>query len=282
MWLRTGALMAVLTAILVGIGYLIGGPTVGLFMFAISMLINFITYWFSDSLVLKWYRARIVAPEEAPYLYSLVQELAQKANLPVPKVAIVPSPTPNAFATGRNPEHAVVAVTEGIIHLLSREELKAVLGHEMTHIKHRDMLIGTLAAALAGAIMQLGYWGRWALIFAGGDDDDSILGLILVAVVAPIAALMVQMAISRSREYLADEGGAMLSGEPAALARALRKIENGVRRRPMNMGSPATAHMFIVNPFRGSFIMNLFSTHPPTEKRIENLKKVARKMGKTF
>jgi heat shock protein HtpX len=255
---------------------------VGVYMFIFAMLLNFLTYWFSDSLVLRWYHARIVGPDEEPYLYSIVEELAGYAGLPTPRVAIVPSSTPNAFATGRSPRHAVIAVTEGLLHMLNRKELMGVLGHEMTHIKHRDMLIGTLAAALAGAIMQIGYFSRWALIFAGGDDDDSVLGLLVAAVLAPVAALIVQMAISRSREYLADEGGAMLSGAPEALASALLKIDRGVRRSPMELGSPATAHMFIVNPFRGSLLTRLFSTHPPTEKRIENLRKVARKMGKEF
>jgi len=281
MWLRTGFLMAVLTGILMGIGYIFGGPNVALIMFAFSMLLNFITYWFSSSIVLAWYGARIVSEEEAPELHAIVRGLAERAGLPTPKVAIIQTETPNAFATGRDPKHAVVAVTTGLLRILNRDELEAVLGHEMTHIKHRDILIGTIAAAMAGAIIQLAYWARWIAIFGGfGDDEgDNVIAAILIAILAPIAAMLIQAAISRSREYLADEGGAKLSGKPWALASALLKIEQAVRYRPMRNGNPATAHMFIINPFRGSSIFELFSTHPPTEKRIERLRKIAEEMG---
>ena len=281
MWLRTGLLMGILTGLLMGIGYLFGGPNVAFAMFLFAMLFNFITYWYSDKIVLSWYNARIVDEMEAPELYAIVRGLAERAGLPMPRIAIIPSETPNAFATGRNPEHAVVAVTQGLLKILNRDELEGVLGHELTHIKNRDILIGTIAAAMAGAIIQLAYWARWIAIFGSYDDrdGDNILAAILVAVLAPIAAMLIQAAISRSREFLADEGGAKLSGKPWALASALLKIEQAVRYRPMREGNPATAHMFIVNPFRGMSIANLFSTHPPTEKRIERLRKIAEEMG---
>jgi len=282
MWLRTGLLMAILTGLLMGIGYLFGGPNVAFMMFLFSMLFNFITYWYSDKIVLSWYNARIVDEMEAPELYAIVRNLAERAGLPMPRVAIIPSETPNAFATGRDPKHAVVAVTTGLLRILDRDELEGVIGHELTHIRNRDMLIGTFAAAMAGAIIQLAYWARWIAIFGGVGDDrdgDNILAAILIAVLAPVAAMLVQAAISRSREYLADEGGARISGKPWALASALLKIEQAVRYRPMREGNPATAHMFIVNPFRGMSIAELFSTHPPTEKRIERLRKIAEEMG---
>ncbi|AMQ17949.1 zinc metalloprotease HtpX [Thermococcus peptonophilus] len=286
MWLRTGVLMAILTGLLMGIGYLFGGPNVAFIMFLFSMFFNFITYWYSDRIVLSWYNARIVDEYEAPELYAIVRDLAQRAGLPTPRVAIIPSETPNAFATGRNPKHAVVAVTQGLLRILNRDELEGVIGHELTHIKNRDILIGTVAAAMAGAIMQLAYWARWIAIFGGfgrdRDDSGDIIGAILVAVLAPIAAMLIQAAISRSREFLADEGGARISGKPHALASALMKIEQAVRYRPMKDGNPATAHMFIVNPFRGMSIANLFSTHPPTEARIERLRKIAEEMGIYF
>ncbi|WP_456422121.1 zinc metalloprotease HtpX [Thermococcus sp.] len=281
MWLRTGLLMAILTGLLMAIGYLFGGPNLAFIMFLFAMLFNFITYWYSDKIVLSWYNARIVDETEAPELYAIVRNLAERAGLPMPRIAIIPSETPNAFATGRNPKHAVVAVTQGLLRILNRDELEGVLGHELTHIKNRDILIGTIAAAMAGAIMQLAYWARWIAIFGSYDDrdGDNIIAAILVAVLAPIAAMLIQAAISRSREFLADEGGAKLSGKPWALASALLKIEQAVRYRPMREGNPATAHMFIVNPFRGVSIASLFSTHPPTEKRIERLRKIAEEMG---
>ncbi len=286
MWLRTGLLMAVLTGLLMGIGYLFGGPNLALVMFLFSMLFNFITYWYSDRIVLGWYKARVVDEYEAPELYSIVRNLAERAGLPTPKVAIIPTDTPNAFATGRDPDHAVVAVTQGLLRILNRDELEGVLGHELTHVKNRDMLIGTFAAAMAGAIIQLAYWARWIAIFGGfgGDRDDgeNVLAVILVAILAPIAAMLIQAAISRSREFLADEGGARISGKPQALASALMKIDEAVRYRPLKNGNPATAHMFIINPFRGLGLATLFSTHPPTEMRIERLRKIAEEMGIYF
>ena len=282
MWLRTGLLMAILTGLLMGIGYLLGGPQVAFIMFLFAMLFNFITYWYSDQIVLSWYNARIVDEMEAPELYAIVRNLAERAGLPMPRIAIIPTETPNAFATGRDPKHAVVAVTQGLLRILNRDELEGVIGHELTHIKNRDILISTVAAAMAGAIMQLAYWARWIAIFGSYDDRDeggNVLAAILIAILAPIAAMLIQAAISRSREFLADEGGAKLSGKPWALASALLKIEQAVRYRPMREGNPATAHMFIINPFRGMSIAELFSTHPPTEKRIERLRKIAEEMG---
>ena len=281
MWLRTGLLMALMTGLLVGIGYIFGGPNFAFIMFLFALLFNFISYWYSDRIVLGWYGARVVDEYEAPELYAIVRGLAEKAGLPTPRVAIVPTETPNAFATGRNPKHAVVAVTQGLLRILDRDELEGVIGHELTHIKNRDILIATVAAAMAGAIIQLAYWARWIAIFGSYDDrdGDNILAAILIAILAPIAAMLIQAAISRSREFLADEGGAKLSGKPWALASALLKIEQAVRYRPMREGNPATAHMFIVNPFRGMSIASLFSTHPPTEKRIERLRRLAEEMG---
>ena len=286
LWLRTGLLMGVLTGLLMGIGYLFGGPRIAFFMFLFAMFFNFITYWYSDRIVLSWYNARVVDEYEAPELYAVVRKLAERAGLPTPRVAIIPTDTPNAFATGRDPKHAVVAVTRGILRILNRDELEGVIGHELTHVKNRDILISTVAAAMAGAIIQLAYWARWIAIFGGfnrdRDEGGEVIAAIVVAVLAPLAAMLIQAAISRSREFLADEGGARISGKPHALASALMKIEEAVRYKPMREGNPATAHMFIVNPFRGISLASLFSTHPPTEKRIERLRKIAEEMGIYF
>ncbi|WP_456395208.1 zinc metalloprotease HtpX [Thermococcus sp.] len=285
LWLRTGLLMGIMTGLLMAVGYFIGGPTWMLFAFAFALVLNLFSYWYSDRLVLGWYRARILDEMEAPELYRIVEDLAREAGIPTPRIAIIPTDTPNAFATGRNPKHAVVAVTRGLLKILSREELEGVLSHEISHIKNRDILIGTLAAVLAGAIVQLAYWARWIAIFGGfgnDRDNDNIITALLIAILAPIAALLIQAAISRSREYLADETGAKISGKPWALASALAKIEHTVRMRPLREGNPATAHMFIINPFRGASIANLFSTHPPTEKRIERLRRIAESMGMAF
>ncbi|AEC52746.1 heat shock protein HtpX [Pyrococcus sp. NA2] len=285
LWVRTGVLMAFLTALLVGIGYLIGGRGGMLIAFTLALFMNFLSYWFSDSIVLSWYNARIVSEEEAPELHAIVEKLARAAGIPKPRVAIVPTMVPNAFATGRSPSNAVVAVTEGLLHLLNRDELEGVIAHEISHIKNRDTLIQTIAAVLAGAIMILVDFARWSLWFGAYDDErdsGNIIGLILAIVLAPLAAILIQMAISRSREYLADETGARISGKPHALASALMKIEEAIRYRPLRRGNPATAHMFIVNPFRGIDFAELFSTHPPTEKRIERLRKIALEMGIIF
>lgn len=278
---KTFLLLGVLTIFIVLIGRAIGGPHGMLIALVVAALMNLVSYWFSDKIVLSMYGAQPVSEEEAPELYAMVRELAQRAGLPMPKVCIIPSESPNAFATGRNPEHAVVAVTEGILRLLKPHELKGVLAHEIAHIKDRDILIGSIAATLAGAIMVLADMARWSAIFGGVKSEDEeggslgIIGAIVLSILAPIAALLVQMAISRSREYLADEEGARLSGNPEFLASALEKLAYGVERIPMEEARPATAHMFIVNPLTGGGILQLFSTHPPIEERIRRLRAMA-------
>ena len=281
--LRTLFFLSILTALFILIGGAVGGRAGMMFAFLFACVMNIAAYWFSDKIVLAMYRAREVTEREAPQLHRIVWELAQRAGLPMPRLYIVPSKTPNAFATGRNPNHAAVAVTEGILDLLTEEELKGVLGHELAHIKHRDILIQTVAATIAGAIVMLARMGQWALIFGGlrGDNDEEgggtlqTIGAILILIIAPIAAFLIQMAISRAREYYADEGGAKFSGNPLYLANALRKLAYGVKRDPMEEANPATAHMFIVNPLRGSNIASLFSTHPPIEERISRLEAMA-------
>ncbi len=243
--------------------------------FFFAMIMNFGSYWFSDKIVLKMYRARPVSEAEAPGLHRTVRQLAQQAGLPMPRICIMPSESPNAFATGRNPEHAVEAVTQGIINILDENELKGVLAHELAHVKHRDILIGSVAATLAGVIMMVASMARWTALFGGfgsRDDDDGggMIGLIAMSILAPLAAMLIQMAISRSREYAADAAGASYAGSPQGLARALQKISSASRQIPMN-AQPATAHMFIMNPLSGKSLMNLFATHPPVEKRIERL-----------
>ncbi len=281
--LRTLFFLSILTALFILIGGAVGGRAGMMFAFLFACVMNIAAYWFSDKIVLAMYRAREVTEREAPQLHRIVWELAQRAGLPMPRLYIVPSKTPNAFATGRDPNHAAVAVTEGILDLLTEEELKGVLGHELAHIKHRDILIQTVAATIAGAIVMLARMGQWALIFGGlrGDNEEEgggtlqMIGAILILIIAPIAAFLIQMAISRAREYYADEGGAKFSGNPLYLANALRKLAYGVKRDPMEEANPATAHMFIVNPLRGSNIASLFSTHPPIEERISRLEAMA-------
>ncbi|RQW85982.1 MAG: protease HtpX, partial [Geobacter sp.] len=225
------------------------------------------------------YRAQEVTEAESPEFYRLVRQLTVQAGLPMPKVYIIPSDTPNAFATGRNPEHAAVAATSGILRILSREELMGVMAHELAHVKHRDILISTIAATVAGAITYLAHMAQWAAIFGGGrdrdDDGGGMLGLLVMAIVAPLAALLIQMAISRSREYDADKGGAAMSGNPLYLANALRKLESANRQLPMQEATPASAHMFIVNPLSGGGLASLFSTHPPMEERVRRLEEMA-------
>jgi heat shock protein HtpX len=241
---------------------------------------NFVTYWFSDKIILRMYGAKEVTQGEAPELYQIVGELVNKASLPMPRVYIMENDTPNAFATGRNPEHAAVAVTSGILKILSKEELMGVIGHELSHIQHRDILISTIAATIAGAITMLARVAQWGAIFGGMRSDDqeggggNLLFVLLFSIVASFAALLIQMAISRSREYLADEGGAHLS-HPLSLSRALGKLEVAAKRIPME-ANPSTAHMFIVNPLRGGGVLSLFSTHPPIEERIARLEEMAR------
>jgi heat shock protein HtpX len=276
---KTFFLMVVLTIILVGLGSMIGGKNGAVLAFGVALIINMVSYWFSDRIVLAMYKAQEVSEGEAPELYSIVATLAQRASLPMPRVYIIESDSPNAFATGRNPEHAVVAVTTGILRVLNRQELEGVLAHELTHVKNRDILISTVAAALAGAITMLASWARWSLFFGGrGDDEEgggNIVSVIIFSMVAAFAAMLIQLAISRSREYLADAGGAHLAGNPMFLANALRRLDTAVARSPMPDANPSTAHMFIVNPFSAKGIVSLFSTHPPMEERIRRLEEMA-------
>ena len=273
--IRTGILLGALTALVMVIGRLLGGQMGMIIAFFFAIIMNFGSYWFSDKIVLRIYSAKPVSEGEAPDLHRIVRQLAQQAGIPMPKVCIMPSESPNAFATGRNPQHAVVAVTQGILRLLDENELKGVLAHELAHVKHRDILIGSIAATLAGAIMMVASMARWAALFGGfgsQDDDDGggMIGLIAMSIIAPIAAMVIQMAISRSREYAADAAGASFAGSPYGLASALQKISSASQQIPMK-AEPATAHMFIMNPLSGKSLMNLFSTHPPVEKRIEKL-----------
>jgi heat shock protein HtpX len=272
--LKTMALMVTLTLMLVFIGGLLGGKSGMTFALIMAFGINFITYWFSDKIVLKMYKAKPVNESEAPELYNMVRRLSQRAQLPMPKVYIMEQDQPNAFATGRNPEHGVVAVTTGIMKILTREELEGVLAHELAHIKHRDILVSTVAAAIAGAISYLAQMAQWAMIFGGGRSDDdeggSPIASLVMMIVGPIAAMLVQMAISRSREYGADAGGARIAGNPLHLSSALKKLHMASKQIPMN-ANPATSHMFIVNPLTGGGIIKLFSTHPPMEERIARL-----------
>ena len=270
--LKTTFLLAVLTVLFVLVGSAIGGQSGMIFAFGLAIVMNVGSYWFSDKIVLRMYHAREATEADSPQLYGMVRRLALAAGVPMPKVYIIPQESPNAFATGRDPAHAAVAATEGILRMLSPDELEGVLAHEMSHVRNRDILIGTVAATLAGAIMMLASMARFAAIFGGGRDREGGGGLQLLAmaILAPLGAMMVQMAVSRSREYLADETGARFCGKPEALAHALEKISGRSRQVPMQ-ASPATAHMFIMNPLTGGGLMSLFSTHPPVEKRVERL-----------
>ena len=278
-YFKTFLLLALLSALLVFIGSFWGaqGATFALIM---AVVMNFVSYFFSDKIALAMYGAKQVSRDEAPQLHAIVEGLVARAGLPMPRIYIIPTDSPNAFATGRNPQHSAVAVTEGIMRVLNREELEGVIAHELAHVKNRDILISSIAATIAGAIMWISSMARWAAIFGGGsrdrDDNGGALGMLFAMIVAPFAAMLVQMAVSRSREYGADATGAGFTGNPYALASALRKIHDFSKRVPME-ASPATAHMFIIHPFSGGAIMNLFSTHPPVEKRIERL--TGRQMG---
>jgi heat shock protein HtpX len=273
--IKTVLLLAGMTAFLIVIGKLLGGRTGMYLAFILALGMNFFSYWFSDKIVLRMYGAQEVTPMDAPQLHQIVDELAREAGIPKPKVYIIPDESPNAFATGRNPEHAAVAATEGIMRLLTPVELKGVLAHEIGHVQNRDILISTIAATMAGAIMILADMARFGAMFGMGSRDNEegpgIVGILVMSIIAPIAAMLIQMAISRSREYLADETGAHLAHNPESLARALEKLSMGVQRAPMD-ASPSTAHMFIVNPLTGSTLMNLFSTHPPIEERVARLR----------
>jgi len=276
---KTALLLGALTGLLMLIGGLFGGQGGVVIAFIFALIMNMGAYWFSDKIILKMYKAREVSELHAPELYDLVRNLAIRAGLPVPKVYIIPEDAPNAFATGRNERHAVVAVTEGLLNILGREELAGVIAHELAHIKNRDMLIGSIAATLAGAIVMLANMAQWAAIFGGasrdGDEEggSNIIGLILMAVLAPLAASIIQMAVSRSREYLADASGARFSGNPFGLAAALEKISLAAQRIPLT-ANPSTAHMFIVSPLFVQSLSRLFSTHPPVEERVKRLRQM--------
>jgi len=285
---RTTILLAALTALVVWIGQMVGGPSGAVMALIMAGAMNFFSYWFSDKIVLKMYGGQEISANDDPELYGLVQELAARGGLPMPKVYVIPEETPNAFATGRNPEHAAVAVTQGIRRILNRRELAGVLGHELTHVKNRDILISSIAATLAGAISYLAYMAQWGMIFGGNRDRDdegggsNIFSLLFMMIVAPMAAMLIQMAVSRSREYLADAGGAKISGDPLALASALRKLHMGAQNIPLQV-SPATqnatAHMFIVSPLSGGGLASLFSTHPAMEERIALLEAMSKDLS---
>jgi heat shock protein HtpX len=274
--LKTMGLMVGLTLLLVWAGAALGGRTGMTMALIFALMMNAISYWFSDKIVLKMYGAHEVNAGEFPELHAMVRRLSQRAGIPKPKVYTINQPQPNAFATGRNPDHAAVAVTTGIMRMLSVEELEGVLGHELSHIKHRDILISTIAATIAGAISYLAFMAKWALIFGGRDDEDgNPLASIAMMILAPIAAILIQMAISRSREYAADAGGAKVAGNPRYLSNALKKLHVASQQIPLQ-AQPSTAHMFIVNPLRGGGITKLFSTHPPMEERIARLENTPR------
>ncbi len=274
--IKTTLLLGVLTGIILWFGQFMGGRSGLMIAFIFAGVMNFGSYWFSDKIVLRMYRARPVDMNDAPELYRIVQNLSVKAQIPLPRMYVIDSPAPNAFATGRNPAHAAVAVTSGILRMMSADELEGVLAHELSHVRNRDILISSVAATLAGVIMMLASMARWAAIFGGFQRDDregggGLLGLIAMAVLAPVAAMLIQMAISRSREYQADASGAAITHNPQGLASALEKLGQASGRLQLD-ASPQTAHMFIVNPLSGRSMANLFSTHPPLEDRIQRLR----------
>jgi len=278
--LKTLLLLAALTALFLWLGQLIGGRQGMMIALVMAVLMNFISYWFSDKIVLRMYRAQEVSEADAPEFHAIIRGLATKAGIPMPKVYLIPEEAPNAFATGRSPDKAAVAATQGLLRLMSRDEIEGVMAHELGHVKNRDTLIMTVAATLAGALSQL---ANFALFFGGGRREDGegghpLAGLVGV-IVAPIAAMLIQMAISRSREFLADEASAQITGNPMALANALRKLEGWKAEVPMHHGSPATAHLFIVNPFTAGGLASLFSTHPSTQQRVARLEEMARSGG---
>ncbi len=274
--LKTAFLMTLMMVLFLLVGEALGGQTGLIIALFFSIAMNFGSYWFSDKIVLSMYRAKEVTAEEFPQLFSIVKRLTEAANLPMPKIYVIENPTPNAFATGRNPSNAAVAVTTGILNILNNEELEGVLSHEITHVKNRDILIGTIAATIVGTITFLARLAGYAFMFGGRDDDDGdIISSLLLMILAPIAAVLLQLAISRSREFMADAGGAKISGKPLALANALEKLEMANKQIPMRNAGRATAHMFIVNPLRGQSFAGLFSTHPSTEERIKRLREIA-------
>ncbi len=279
--LKTTLLLSLLTIMMVMMGSAIGGKTGMVFAFLMAAAMNFFSYWFSDKIVLRMYGAQEIGEQDYSAFYGMVRRLAQRAGLPMPKVYIIPDQSPNAFATGRNPQHAAVAATEGILRILTPDELEGVMAHELAHVQNRDILVGTIAATFAGAISMIGNMLQWgAMLGAGRSDDEEggggLIGSLVIAIIAPIAAMLIQMAVSRSREYLADETGAKICGRPLALANALRKLHNASQMIPLHDARPATAHMFIVNPLTGGSLLKLFSTHPPMEERIARLESMAR------
>jgi heat shock protein HtpX len=276
--LKTTLLLTLLTVLMIAVGGILGGESGMVIAFVFALIMNGVSYWFSDKIVLRMYGAQEISQEQAPQLYRIVQELAAQAQMPMPKLYIIPQDAPNAFATGRSPEHAAVAATQGILRLLNEAELRAVLAHELSHVKNRDVLVSTVAAVLAGAISMIANIAQWGMIFGGRSSDErgggNLFVMLAMIIVAPIAALIIQMAISRRREYGADETGAYLSRDPLALASALRKLQRGAEAIPMD-ANPATAHLFIINPLSGGALMKLFSTHPPLEDRIRRLQEMA-------
>ncbi|WP_026840759.1 zinc metalloprotease HtpX [Citrifermentans bremense] len=276
---KTAVLLTSLTLLMVGLGGAIGGQGGMYLAFLMALAMNFFSYWFSDKIVLRMYGAREISEMENPAFFGMIRRLTVQAGLPMPRVYIIPSESPNAFATGRNPEHAAVAATEGIMRILTPEELEGVMAHELSHVANRDILISTIAATIAGAISMLANMAQWAAIFGHRSDDEEgggVIGTLALAILAPIAAMLIQLAVSRSREYMADEGGAKLCGHPRSLANALRKLDQASHLLPMQGARPATAHMFIVNPLTAGGIAKLFSTHPPMEERIARLEQMGR------
>jgi len=278
---KTTLLLSLLTVLMVLMGSALGGKTGMVFAFFLACAMNFFSYWFSDKIVLKMYRAREVGETDHPAFYAMVRRLAAKAGLPMPCVYFIPEDSPNAFATGRNPGHAAVAATEGILRILTPDELEGVMAHELAHVKNRDILVSTIAATFAGAISMIGSMLQWGAMLGMGRGDDEegaggLVGSLIMAIVAPMAAMLIQMAVSRSREYLADEEGARICGRPLALAGALRKLHTASTMLPMQEARPASAHLFIVNPLSGGTLSRLFSTHPPMEERIARLETMAR------
>jgi heat shock protein HtpX len=276
--MKTFILMAALTDLFMFAGQAFGGQSGMVFALVMALAMNFFAYWYSDKLALTMSRAREVSSGQAPQLHAMIEELARNAGLPKPKVYVMPGQTPNAFATGRNPEHAAIAVTEGLLQLLQRDELGGVIGHEMGHIKNRDILISSIAAVMAGAISYLATMAQWAMIFGGGGNDDkgrsNLFAMLAMMIIAPLAAAIIQMAISRNREYLADATGAKICGHPISLANALQRLEDYNHRMPLKV-NPATAQMYIVNPLAGGTMARLFSTHPPIRERIKRLQAMA-------
>jgi len=270
---KTALLLAALTVLFVYGGFALGGQQGMVMAFVFAVVMNFGSWFFSDKLVLSMYRAQEIRESEAPWLYDMVRQIARRAGVPMPRLYLIPDDQPNAFATGRDPEHAVVAVTQGITRVLTRDELAGVLAHEIAHVKNRDILIGTIAATIAGAVSMLAHMAQWAALFGGRHDERGghPLAALAMMIVAPIAALLIQMAISRSREYEADRTGAEFIGDPRPLAGALRKLSHAAKSIPMHNAEPATAHMFIVSPLTGQGLASLFSTHPPVEERISAL-----------